>query len=98
MEAPAVAEVQAVFGDQVEFVGVGGQSPGGDYSGFVESTGIGGFTQLADNDAGELWERFGTTGRSSFIFVNSDGSFTQTSYGIIGSQELTNQVQALIDA
>ena len=79
-------------------MGVGGQSPGGSYASFVEETGVSGFTQLQDNDAGELWERCGTGGRSTFIFVQEDGRFTQTSFGVIGAEELTAQVQTLIDS
>ncbi len=86
------------MGDQVEFIGIGGQSPGGNYASFVENTGTDGFTQLQDDDSGELWERFGTDGRATFFFVNQDGSFSQTSFGVIGAEELTNQVQKLIDS
>lgn len=95
-EGPAVAEVEAAFGDQVQFVGIGGESPGGNYAGFVERTGTDGFTQLQDDESGELWQRFGTGGRSTFMFIQEDGSFQLTSYGVVDQSELTNQVERLI--
>jgi hypothetical protein len=97
-EGPAVAEVEAAYGDQVEFIGIGGEAPGGDYAAFVERTGTDGFTQLQDNDAGELWQRFGTSGRSTFMFVQQDGSFALTSYGVVDENELTTQVERLIQS
>ncbi len=97
-EGPAVAAVEATYGDQVEFVGIGGQAPGGDYAGFVEGTGTSAFTQLQDNDAGDLWAQFGTTGRSSFMFIQSDGTFVQTAYGVVGEDELIDQVNTLIES
>lgn len=96
-EGPAVAAVEAQYGEQVEFVGIGGQAqPGSDYTGFIEGTGTTDFTQLID-DSGELWERFGTGGRSTFMFINQDGSFRLTSYGVVDQDELVTQVERLID-
>ncbi len=82
----------------MQFVGIGGQAPGADFGAFVQATGTGGFTQLQDNDAGDLYRRFGTTGRSTFLFVQEDGSFRATSFGVIGAEELTRQVNRLIES
>ena len=80
----------------MQFVGIGGQAqPGSDYARFVEGTGTTEFTQLQD-DSGELWDRFGTGGRSTFMFINDDGSFELTSYGVVDRDELVAQVERLI--
>lgn len=63
----------------------------------MDRTGTDAFPQVVDLD-GSLWERFGTGGRSTFLFVNDDGTFTLTSFGVIGEDELTRQVQNLIDS
>ncbi|MEM7272567.1 MAG: hypothetical protein AAF547_05755 [Actinomycetota bacterium] len=62
---------------------------------FVERTGTDAFPQISDPE-GELWERFGTGGRSTFMFVNDDGSFVLTTFGVVGEEELTRQVEALL--
>ncbi len=97
-EGPAVAAVEATYGDQVQFIGIGGEAPGGDYAGFVEQTGTTDFPQLQDNDNGDLWAQFGTTGRSSFMFIQSDGTFVQTAYGVVDEDELIEQVNRLIES
>ena len=79
------------------FLGIGGQAPGADFAPFINSTGTDGFTQLVD-ESGELWERFGTSGRSTFMFINDDGQFDLTAYGVVDESELRAQAQALIDS
>ncbi|MGI9596033.1 MAG: hypothetical protein ACR2QK_07720 [Acidimicrobiales bacterium] len=97
-EGPAVAAVEAQYGDQVQFVGIGGQAQReSEFTRFIEGTGTGDFPQLEDI-SGELWQRFGTGGRSTFMFVNDDGSFELTSYGVVDEAELVEQVERLIAA
>ncbi|MEM7325322.1 MAG: hypothetical protein AAF531_19700 [Actinomycetota bacterium] len=88
--------VEAELGDQVRFVGIGGQAPGADFEPFVSQTGTDGFTQIED-ESGDLWDRFGTGGRSTFMFINDDGTFELTSYGVVDEAELRAQTQRLID-
>jgi len=78
----------------VQFVGIGGQAPGADFARFVEGTGTGDFTQLVDED-GSLWEQFGAEGRSTFLFVNDDGTFERTAFGVVDEETLTEQVERL---
>ena len=79
----------------MRFVGIGGLAPGADLDPFIERTGTGGFTHL-DDEEGELWQRFGTGGRSTFMFVDDDGTFELTSYGVAGEDELIRQAERLI--
>lgn len=81
----------------MQFVGIGGLAPGGDLDSFIEQTGTGEFVQLDDTE-GALWERFGTGGRSTFMFVNDDGSFVLTTYGVVDEQRLITEVERLIAA
>ncbi|MGH1491835.1 MAG: hypothetical protein ACRBK7_21000 [Acidimicrobiales bacterium] len=97
-EGPAVAAVEAQYGDQVTFVGIGGQADvGANFAGFVSGTGTDGFTQLEDT-SGDLYEQFGTTGRSVFLFVNQDGSSEFISWGVAQQSELSERVEQLIAA
>ncbi|MCP3988816.1 MAG: hypothetical protein GY724_07070 [Actinomycetia bacterium] len=70
-------------------------APGGDFAGFIEQTGTGEFTHL-DDETGELWTRFGAKGQSTFMFINDDGSFVQTGYGLIGEERLVDEVERLL--
>lgn len=63
----------------------------------MADTGTDGFTQLVD-DSGELWERFGTSGRSTFMFIDDDGTFDLTSYGVVDEDELRSRVEELAAA
>lgn len=62
---------------------------------FIERTGTGGFPQVADI-SGDLWKAFGTGGRSTFLFINDDGTSVLTTYGAVRESELTKRVQDLI--
>ena len=64
---------------------------------FVDRTGTSEFPQIADVD-GTFWEAFGTGGRSTFLFINDDGTSELTTYGAVGGEELASRVQALIDS
>ena len=62
---------------------------------FIEETGTGGFPQLSDDD-GSLWERFGTGGRSTFMFINDDGTYVLTDYGVVDEERLTAEIERLL--
>jgi len=76
-------------------VGIAGLAPGADFGEFVEYTGTGAITHLND-ETGELWPRFGATGRSTFLFVNDDGTILdRTEYGDMDEERLTEEVERL---
>ncbi|MDH3684034.1 MAG: hypothetical protein OEV40_29280 [Acidimicrobiia bacterium] len=77
------------------FVGIAGLAPGGDFAAFIDETGTAGFAHL-DDESGTLWERFGTGGRSTFLFVEEDGSFVLTTYGVVDEDRLRSEVERLI--
>ena len=73
---------------------MGGSAPGADFAAFVDGTGTGDFTQLVDED-GSLWEQLGAENRSTFMFVNDDGSIERTAFGVVGEDELIAEVERL---
>lgn len=93
-ESPAVAEIAAEFDGRVSFVGIAGRGPREDMAAFVEETGTGGFTQLADVD-GSVWLRFGIIVQPSFVFVTPDGEM-QVFSGSLGAQELKDAADQLL--
>ena len=72
-----------------------GLAPGGDFAGFVAKTGTGAFPHLND-EAGRLWKQLGTSGRSTFLLVNQDGTYQLTSYGQMNRQRLESMVKDLV--
>ncbi len=72
-----------------------GLAPGADFGAFVRKTGTGGFPHLND-EAGKLWPQFGATGRSTFLFVNADGTYQRTTYGSMDRKRLESLVKDLI--
>lgn len=77
------------------FLGIGGRSELAELEQFVAHHELTHFTQL--NDEGQaLWERFGATGRSTFLFLDDDGTYSRTGYGEVDEELLTQRVEALI--
>ena len=77
------------------FLGIGGRGTQEEIEAFVDRHDLTGFTQL--NDEGQsLWNRFGATGRSTFLFLNDDGTFSRTGYGEVSLAVLDERVQELI--
>jgi len=69
-------------------------APGADFASFVEATGTDGFTQLVD-ETGDLWMQLGADNRSTFLFVNDDGTFERTTFGVVGESELQAAAERL---
>lgn len=93
-EAPAVAEVAAEFDGRVTFVGIAGRGQLSDMAAFVEETGTGGFTQVADVD-GSVWLRFEIIVQPSFVFVTPDGQ-TEVFAGSLGAEDLRDAANRLL--
>lgn len=78
------------------FVGIGGDATGSELQPFIDETGTVGFAHL-DDSTGELWERFGTSGRSTFMFLDDDGSFVLTEYGIADEGRLIAEIERMLE-
>jgi hypothetical protein len=81
----------------VTFLGIGGLAPGADLPAFVEETGTGAFTHL-DDESGTLYEQFGAGDRSTFLFVDDDGTFVRTTYGTMTEDRLNSEIEKLLES
>ncbi|WP_283138727.1 TlpA family protein disulfide reductase [Rhizohabitans arisaemae] len=78
-EAPAVRSAIARYAPRgVTFVGVGGRDDRESMAGFVKRTDTADVTHIAD-EQGEVRQRLGVAGDSTFVFVKPDGSLTRVS-------------------
>ena len=79
----------------MQFIGIASQAELDEMQTFIERTGTSDFPQVADL-SGDLWKAFGTGGRSTFLFINDDGTSALTTYGAVRQAELTERVESLI--
>lgn len=73
-------------GDEIAFLGMAGLDDLGPVAGFVDRYGLDAFPHAYDED-GSIWARFGTIGRSVFVFVDDDGTIESTGYGEYGDAD-----------
>ncbi len=78
--------MQAERGDEVAFLGMAGLDDLDPVGDFVDRFGLDGFPHAYDDD-GSIWQRFGTIGRSAFVFIDDDGTIERTAYGEYGDAE-----------
>jgi hypothetical protein len=81
----------------VTFLGIGGQAEAEEMQPFIDRTGTDGFTHLVDED-GSLWSQFGADIRSSFLFIDDDGSVQRTGYGEMDEDRLRSLVEDMVDS
>jgi thiol-disulfide isomerase/thioredoxin len=95
-EAPEVAEVAERFGADVTLIGVPGRGELDDMREFVDDTGTGSLTHVADL-GGDIWSAFGVYGQPAFAFIDDDGS-VEVFIGGMGGDALAERVAELVDA
>ncbi len=76
------------------FLGIGGLAEIPDFVEFVDRTGTSQVVHLAD-ESGELWEQFGAVDRSTFLFVNDDGTYVLSNYGAVDESRLSAEIERL---
>ena len=79
----------------MKFIGISDPSDLAAVQKFIDDTGTSGFPQIQDVD-GSLWKQFETSGRSTFMFINDDGTTDLTTYGAVRGEELRAGVERLI--
>jgi thiol-disulfide isomerase/thioredoxin len=92
-EGPSMANLASEFAGKVEFVGVAGQGTVLAMTQFVDQTGTGSLTQLADV-TGSVWRDYGVSVQPSFAFIGSDGT-AQVRVGSLDAQTLRARVAEL---
>lgn len=83
------------YGDEVQFVGIGVQADLDSVQAWIAEYGVDTFPHIHDADGG-LQARFGGASRSTFYFLNDDGSVVSTAYGSVDESGLREQVENLI--
>ena len=89
--------MQAAFGDEVQFLGVAGQATRSESEGFIDRFSVDGFPQVFD-ESGDFRDLLGGVSRSTFLFINDDGTTTLTQYGQVDVESLRTFTQQLIDS
>lgn len=93
-EGPEVAEVAERYGSQVNIIGVPGRGELDEMVDFVDDTGTGAMTHVADLD-GAIWSAFGVYGQPAFAFIDDDGS-VEVFIGGLGGDALAERIDQLI--
>ncbi|MGD9701201.1 MAG: redoxin family protein [Acidimicrobiia bacterium] len=93
-EAPEVAEIAERYADQVSFVGVPGRGELDAMRAFVDDTGTGSLTHLADLD-GSVWSAFGVYGQPAYAFIDDTGEI-DVFVGGMGGDALAERVDELL--
>jgi thiol-disulfide isomerase/thioredoxin len=91
-QAPAVLSLAAEHEGDVQIIGVAGQASESEMPEFVDRTGTGELTHLADPD-GEIWRQYGVAETSVFVFLDADGEPVDS--GRFSDSELADQMAAL---
>lgn len=94
-EAAHVAEA-AMQVEGVEVVGVASSGSLEDMQAFVDETGAGSLTHVADVP-GDVWQQFGVVAQPTYVFVDDDGR-TQSFAGALSQAALVDAMQQLADA
>jgi thiol-disulfide isomerase/thioredoxin len=92
-EGPTIAKVAAQFTGKVRFIGVAGQDTVPAMTAFVQQTGTGAMTQLADVN-GVVWRDYGVSAQPAFAFITPDGT-ADLRIGSLDEQSLRTRVAEL---
>ena len=92
-EAPDLVEVAARH--DVDVIGVAGRGDLGAMLDFIDDTGTGGFTHLADV-TGVVWDELEVFAQPAFAFIDDSGE-VEVFVGTLGEQALDERFAALLD-
>lgn len=93
-EAAEVAEIAERYSGRVQFVGVAGRGELDAMQEFVEDTGTGTLTHLADLD-GSIWSAFGVFGQPAYAFIDNSGT-VDVFVGGLGGNALVDRIDDLL--
>lgn len=95
-EAPTIADIAATYTDEIVLIGVPGRGTEADIRRFVDDTGTGSITHIADL-GGDIWSQFGVFAQPAFAFITPDGD-TEVFVGSLGERALIERIEALTGA
>lgn len=93
-EAPEVAEVAAMYGPQIDLIGVPGRGEIDAMHDFADDTGTDAFTNVPDLN-GNIWSAFGVYAQPSYAFIDDDGT-VEVFIGGMGGDALAERIDQLI--
>lgn len=93
-EAPEIAEIAERYQGDIQLVGVPGRGERDAMQQFVDDTGTGSITHLADLD-GQVWSAFGVYGQPAFAFIDDSGE-VEVFIGGMGGDALGERIDELI--
>ena len=94
-EAPDINETVERFGADVQIVGVAGRGGIDEMRGFIDDTGTGGMTHVAD-EAGDVWNAFGIYAQPAFAFIDDTGEI-ETFIGGLRADDLADRIEELLE-
>ncbi|WP_305784226.1 redoxin domain-containing protein [Symbioplanes lichenis] len=92
-EAMSIADLHDEYGDRLNILGIAGLGGNKEMHEFVRDLEVGQVTHL-DDEAGDIWRRFGITEQSTYVILDGAGTKVVESY--LDDQQLTKQVKALV--
>ncbi|WP_306213949.1 TlpA family protein disulfide reductase [Actinoplanes sp. RD1] len=92
-EAMSIADLHDEYGDRLNILGIAGLGGNAEMHEFVSDLEVGKVTHL-DDEAGDIWRRFGITEQSTYVILDRDGRQVVASY--LDDLQLTRQVRALV--
>jgi thiol-disulfide isomerase/thioredoxin len=92
-EAQSVRDLQEVYGDRLNFLGIAGMGKNKEMHQFVADLEVGNVTHL-DDQAGKLWKKFKITEQSLYVVIDRTGKIRSTGY--LDDIQLTSQVKSLV--
>ncbi len=95
-ESGAVASAQSLYEGRVDIIGVASRGELEEMERFIDDTGVGAFTHLADFD-GAIWAAFDVATQPAFAFIDNDGTFTIRT-GALDENGLTEAIETLLES
>jgi thiol-disulfide isomerase/thioredoxin len=93
-EAPDINETVERFGADVQIIGVAGRGGIDEMRDFIDDTGTGGMTHVAD-EAGGVWNAFGIFAQPAFAFIDDTGEI-ETFVGGLRADDLADRIEELL--
>ena len=92
-EAQTISSIRDKYGDRLGILGIAGMGDNKAMHEFVSDLDVAAVPHL-DDQAGQVWKRFGITEQSTYVLVDRSGKIVKTGY--LDSLQLTTEVKTLV--